>query len=55
MGRFTTLVAMDVQQRGGQTLSLALTPDDGRHTAFGPRISPSKCLTGVEVQRGSGF
>jgi len=50
----TTLAAMDVQQRGGQTLSLALTPDED-----GAPLSAEdfafEVPDGVEVQRGSGF
>jgi chaperone LolA len=50
----SALVAMEVQQRGGQTLSLALTPgtDDTplRAEDFAFEVPP-----GVEVQRGAGF
>ena len=50
----STITAMEVQQRGGQTLSLALTPDSDdaplRAEDFAFEVPP-----GVEVQRGSGF
>jgi outer membrane lipoprotein carrier protein len=50
----STITAMEVQQRGGQTLSLALTPDtDGaplRAEDFVFEVPP-----GVEVQRGSDY
>lgn len=48
------LAAMDVQQRGGQTLSLSLTPDpDG--TPLRAEDFAFEVPEGVEVQRGSGF